>query len=127
MDDCLDSVGGSKWFTTLDANTGYWKINVDTADKENTAFTTHLGIYQFLRMPFGLKNVRGLSKGHWIGSCRELCCLVYLDDIIIFSRSAEQHLKDLDLVLGMLARSNVSLKFKKCKFFTTKVKYLGRL
>jgi hypothetical protein len=38
MDDCLDSVGGSKWFTTLDANTGYWKINVDTADKENTAF-----------------------------------------------------------------------------------------
>jgi Reverse transcriptase (RNA-dependent DNA polymerase) len=118
-----DQSGSLLLMPILDTGKSMWTLLI----RKIPHFTTHLGIYQFLRMPFGLKNVRGLSKGHWIRSCRELCCLVYLDDIIIFSRSAEQHLKDLDLVLGMLARSNVSLKFKKCKFFTTKVKYLGRL
>jgi Reverse transcriptase (RNA-dependent DNA polymerase) len=55
IDDCLDSLGSAWYFTTLDANSGYWQINVAPEDREKTAFTSHRGLFQFLKMPFGLK------------------------------------------------------------------------
>jgi Reverse transcriptase (RNA-dependent DNA polymerase) len=56
MDECIDSLGEAVVFTTLDCNSGYWQIPVEPADREKTAFTSHLGIYQFRRLPFGLRN-----------------------------------------------------------------------
>jgi hypothetical protein len=59
MDECIDSLGEAVVFTTLDCNSGYWQIPVEPADREKTAFTSHLGIYQFRRLPFGLRNAPG--------------------------------------------------------------------
>ena len=56
LEDCIDSLGEAKWFSTLDANCGYWQIEMDENDKPKTAFTAHCGTYRYTRMPFGLKN-----------------------------------------------------------------------
>jgi hypothetical protein len=56
MDDCLDSLGAANIFSTLDANSGYWKLNVAEADRDKTSFTSHNGKFRFKRIPFGLAN-----------------------------------------------------------------------
>ena len=107
MDDCLDSLGDATIFTGLDAYSGYWQMNVAKKDRHKTAFTCHAGTYQCVRMPFGLTNApatfqRGLdmvlSKYKW------KTCLVYLDDVIIFSRSVEEHIQHVDEVLPTRSR-----------------------
>ncbi|GBM86428.1 Transposon Ty3-I Gag-Pol polyprotein [Araneus ventricosus] len=98
IDDTLDALNGSQWFTTLDLKSGYWQIEIRPEDREKTAFTTGQGLWQFKVMPFGLCNapatferlmetvLRGLSSE---------ACLVYLDDIIIVGRTFEEHLNNL--------------------------------
>ena len=93
----LDTLGGAHWFTTLDLASGYWQIELEQEDREKTAFSTPFGFYQFKLMPFGVSNapstfqklmelvLRGL---HWSK------CLVYLDDIIVFSQTVEGYLRD---------------------------------
>ena len=130
MDECIDSLGYSKIFTTLDAFSGYWQMKVAKEDRHKTAFTCHAGTYQCVRMPFGLTNApatfqRGLdivlTKFKW------KTCLVYLDDVIIFSNTVEEHIDHVDDVLTCLALAGVTLKISKCKFFTTEVEYLGHI
>ena len=118
IDDTLDSLGGAKYFTTLDLQSGYWQVDVDPRSRDKTAFSTPFGLYQFKRMPFGLTNapatfqrlmevvLRGLSP---------LICLVYLDDIIIFSRTFDEHVESLRLVLECLRAAGLKLKPKKCR------------
>ena len=59
MDECIDSLEEAAIFTTLDCNSGYWQIPVDPADRDKTTFTSHYGIYRFIRLPFGLRNAPG--------------------------------------------------------------------
>jgi hypothetical protein len=130
MEDCLDSLGDAKVFSTLDSNSGYWQILAAKEDREKTSFICHVGTYQFIRMPFGLVNApstfqRAMDVIMFSVKCK--FCLVYLDDIIIYSSTIQQHLKDLDLVLGLLRRAGATLKLKKCHFFKEKVKYLGHV
>jgi Reverse transcriptase (RNA-dependent DNA polymerase) len=99
MDDCIDSLGDARVFYTLDANACYWQIRVAKKDREKASFICHAGTYQFIRMPFGLVNApatfqRGMDV--ILSTVKWKFCLVYLDDIIIYSPSHEQHLKDLD-------------------------------
>ena len=128
MDDCVDSLGNAKFFTTLDCNSGYWQIPVAARDRDKTTFTTHVGTWRFTRMPFGLTNAPAtfqraldilLSGAKWQH------CLVYLDDIIIYSVSTEDHLRHLDQVLTTLRSAGVSLKLSKSAFFQRSVEYLG--
>ena len=95
MDECIDSLGNAKVFTTLDFNSGYWQVPMEGNARGITAFICHSGLYQFKRMPFGLTNAPAtfqrtldilLSQFRW------RCCLVYIDDVVIFSRSIEEHL-----------------------------------
>jgi RNase H-like domain found in reverse transcriptase/Reverse transcriptase (RNA-dependent DNA polymerase) len=130
MDDCLDSLGGATVFSTLDANSGYWQVAVKKSDRPKTAFTTHCGTYQFNRMPFGLSNAPATFQRALdviLSTVRWSSAIVYLDDVIVFSRSHEQHIVDLDRVLTLLGRAGVSLKFEKCSFFQEKVAYLGHI
>ena len=94
IDECLDALSGAQWFTTLDLASGYWQVEVKSEDREKTAFATAYGLFQFRVMPFGLCNAPStfqklmetvLTTLHWT------TCLVYLDDIIIFSRTVEEH------------------------------------
>jgi hypothetical protein len=96
VDECIDSLGEAVDFTTLDCKSGYWQIPVDPADREKTSFTSHLGVYQFRRLPFGLRNAPGtFQRAIDIIRSGIKCktCLVYLDDVILFSSSHDMHLK----------------------------------
>jgi transposase InsO family protein len=128
IDDCLDSLGSARYFTTVDANSGYWQINVAKEDREKTAFTSHRGLFQFLRMAFGLKTAPATFQRAIdviLSTVRFQCALTYLDDIVIYSPTFEQHLVDLNTVLTLLREAGVSLKISKCVFAAEQVQYLG--
>jgi len=100
------------------------------ADRDKTTFTCHAGTYRYLRMPFGLTNAPAtfqrtldilLSPFKWKH------CLVYLDDVIIHSRDVKSHIEHVDGILSTLRRAGISLKLRKCSFFTRTVKYLGHV
>ncbi|KRY52588.1 Retrovirus-related Pol polyprotein from transposon [Trichinella britovi] len=99
IDATLDALAGAKWFTTLDLASGYWQVEVDKRDREKTAFATPLGLYQFKVMPFGLCNAPGTFQRLMERTLSGLVgksCLVYLDDIIVFSATEEEHLTRLE-------------------------------
>jgi hypothetical protein len=128
VDDCLHSLGEARYFTTLDANWGYWQINVADADRDKTTFTSHRGLYRFKRMPFGLVSAPATSQRAIdviLSSVRFQCALTYLDDIVIYSPTFMRHLQDISVVLRLLSRAGVSLKFSKCEFAARQVQYLG--
>ena len=128
VDDCLDSLGEARFFTTLDANCGYWQIDVNESDREKTAFTSHRGLFQFKRMPFGLMTAPATFQRAIdvvLSSVRLQCALTYLDDIVVYSPNFDQHMADLSRVLRLLQDAGESLKRAKCSFAALQVKYLG--
>jgi len=130
MDECIDSLGDATLFSTLDCNSGYWQIPVSPEDIEKTTFTCHEGLFWFLRMPFGLRNAPATFQRTMdilLSGLKWKTCLVYLDDIIIFSKSEEEHARHLDQVLTLLAGAGLSLNLKKCHFFRDTVDYLGHV
>jgi hypothetical protein len=130
IDDALDSLGSAKFFTTLDLPSGFWQVPMDEADREKTAFITRFGQFMFNRMPFGLTNApatfQRLMDAVLTGLTWKLC-LVYIDDIIIFSPSFNQHLSDLQEVFDRLRNANLSIKLSKCRFCSPEVEYLGHI
>ena len=102
MDECLDTLGEAKVFSTLDCNSGYWQMPFTEKDRPKTTFTCHAGTYQFNRMPFGLMNAPATFHRMLdilLSGYRWKSCLIYLDDIIIFSKNYETHLQDVDVIL----------------------------
>jgi transposase InsO family protein len=130
MDECIDSLGDATIFSTLDCNSGYWQIPVHPEDRDKTTFTSHEGLYRFLRMPFGLTNAPATFQrmvDMILAGLTWKSCLVYLDDIIVFSASLEEHVHHLDEVLERLYRAGLSLKLPKCHFGKDTVSYLGHV
>ena len=127
---CLDSLMGMVFMSTLDMNSGYWQLLLAIADHCKTAFQTKDGLFEFLGMLFGLCNApatfqcaiqlvfRGMT---W----KEV--LTYLNDINILGTGFEGHLKNLYKVFEHLQENNLKLKPRKCKFFQTEVPFLGKL
>ena len=111
MDDCIDSLGDAVVFTTLDCNSGYWQLPVAQEHQDKTSFTSHFGTFRYTRMPFGLKNApatfqRALDIN--LFGARWQICLVYLDDVIVFSQDLEQHLAQFDTLLKLPRNAGVS-------------------
>jgi Reverse transcriptase (RNA-dependent DNA polymerase) len=130
MDECIDSLGEAVVSTTLDCNSGYWQIPVDPIDREKTAFTSHFGDYQFRWLPFGLRNAPGTFQraiDNIISGIKWKTCLVYLDDVILFSSSRDMHLKHVNEALHLLVKAGLSLKLIKCHLFKESVEYLGHV
>ena len=130
MDECIDSLGDAQYFTTLDAYSGYWQMRIRKQDRPKTAFVCHAGTFQCTRMPFGLTNAPAcfqraldlvLTKYKW------KTCLVYLDDVIIFSKNLDDHIAHVDEILDTLSAAGVTLKVNKCHFFQKEVEYLGHM
>ncbi len=130
IDEILDSLGDAQYFTTLDMCAGYWQIEVEPKDREKTAFITHSGLYEFNVMPFGLTNAPAtfqrmvnllLSGLNWKS------CMAYLDDVIVFSKTFQQHLSDLREIFDRLREQNLKLSPTKCKFFRQEVTFLGHV
>ena len=130
IDESLDALSGARWFSTLDLASGYNQVPMAEKDKDKTAFCTPFGLFEFNRMPFGLCNAPGTFQRlmeRIFGDQSLQSLLLYLDDIVIFSTTFEQHLQRLDLVLGRLRHHQLKLKLSKCCFFRAQVQYLGHI
>lgn len=127
IDDLIHRVGNAHYITTLDLTKGYWQVPVAVNDQPKTAFMTPHGLFQFTRMLFGLKGApatfqRMIDKildglGDFAGA--------YLDDVIIFSTSWEEHLAQLNSVLCRIKNAGLTIKKSKCQFARKECVYLG--
>ena len=131
IEDTLDALNGSCWFSTLDLKSGYWQVEMDERDKSKTAFTVGpLGFYECNRLPFGLTNSPATFQRLMqkiMGDLHLRSCLIYLDDIIIFSKTVEEHFVRLQEVLIRLQEAGLKLKPSKCLFLHKRLRYLGHI
>ena len=107
----------SKYFSTLDLASGYWQILMAEEDKEKTAFTCEEGLFEWEVMPFRLTNVPATFQRVMdmvTAGLKWMTCLVYLDDIIIFTQTFAEHLEQLEHVFQWLHKTNLQLKAPKC-------------
>lgn len=130
VDECLDALSGSKWFSCMDLNSGFYQIGMAPEDRDKTAFATSFGLYQFLVTPFGLVNAPPTFERLMSDVLRGLQweeCLLYMDDIIVPAATFEEHLQRLEHVFQRLLVANLKLKPSKCIFFQKQVGFLGHV
>lgn len=116
--------------STLDLRSGYWQLKVKESDREKTAFVTPFGMYQFKRMPFGLRNAPATFQrlmDRFKNTIPEVPLLAHLDDIIILSDSFNQHMVHLASTFNNLQKFGLRAHRDKCKFVCQNVKYLGHI
>jgi len=130
IDACLDAMATASWFSVFDLQSAYHQVLVNPADSDKTAFICPRGMFKFRKMPFGLCNAgatfQRLMDIIMSGLCFQVC-LVYLDDIIVFSQTPEQHLVRLRIVLERLRSAGLKLKPEKCTLFQKSVAFLGHV
>ena len=127
MDECIDSLGDATVFTTLDCNSGYWQVEIAEEDHDKATFASHSRLYRFLRMPFGLQNAPATFQRAVdiiLSGVKWKTALVYLDDVIVYSRTVTEHMAHVREILQLLHTAGMSLKLAKCAFFHTSVTYL---
>ena len=130
IDESLNQLRGCKWFCTLDLNAGYWQVELDPDDKDKTAFVTREGLYEFNVMPFGLCNAPATFERLMetvLSGLQWQVCLIYLDDVIVYGKTFEEMLHNLELVFEKLFSAGLKLKARKCVLFGKQVKYLGHI
>ena len=130
IDTCLDALGGSKYFSTLNLRSGFWQVASDPRDPDKTAFVTRKGQFKFKVLSFGLEKsptvFQRLMDLTMAGLTWETC-LVYIDDVIVFSRFFEEHTAKLSLVFQRLRKAGLKLKPTKCRLFQRRVVFLGHV
>ncbi|XP_057200295.1 retrovirus-related Pol polyprotein from transposon 297 [Triplophysa rosa] len=130
IEEALEALGQAKYFSTLDLTSGYWQVEVAEQDKHKTAFSTPMGLFEANRMPFGLQNAPSTFQRMMtscFGDLNFTHLLIYLDDIIIFSKSFNEHLERLQLAFDRLREHGLKLKPSKCQLVRKEVQYLGHL
>jgi hypothetical protein len=126
----LDQLGSAKYWTVLDAFSGYNQIPIWPEDRHKTAFSCNIGHFQCVRMMFGMCNSGATfqrAMNNMLGGARWKYALCYVDDIIIYSATFEDHIKHLRSVLQCCIKSGVTLKPSKCVFGADELKYLGHI
>jgi hypothetical protein len=129
QEDILQALTGAQWLSTFDALAGFTQLEMAEDSKEITAFRSHRGLYQFKRLPFGYRNgpsvfqrvMQGILSAYlWIFT------LVYIDDIVVYSKTFEDHLKHVDLVLKAIAKAGITLSPPKCHLGYQSLQLLGQ-
>jgi len=127
-DACLDAMSGSKWFTTFVLRSSYHQVELEPQDADKTAFVCREGSFRFRTMPFGLCNAGATFQRLMdmvLAGLNFDVCLIYLDDIIIYSTTPEQHIERLRSVLQRLRGAGLKLKPSKCDVMRSSVDFLG--
>lgn len=130
IEDIFDKLGNCQYFSTIDLAKGFHQVEMDPDDIHKTAFSTANGHYEFLRMPFGLRNAPATFQRLINNILREFIgkiCLVYLDDILVFSTSIEEHMESLSKVLKCLENANLKIQPDKCLFLSRETEFLGHI
>jgi len=124
----LDRLGGAKYFTKLDIKDAYHNIRIREGDEWKTTFSTKLGTYEYLVMPFGLCHAPAAFQ-RWINEDImehiAMCCIVYLDDVLIYSNTLQQDRKDVSNILEAIRKSGMKVKPSKCEFHKNETEYLA--
>jgi len=123
-----DRLRTATYYTKLDIKDAYHNVRIKEGDEWKTTFTTKYGTYEYLVMPFGLTNAPAAFQ-RWINrtlqSYIDICCIVYLDDVLIDSDSLEQHQKDVPAMIRPIRKQEMNLKPSKCEFHQRETEYLG--
>lgn len=130
IDELLDELAGAQWFTKLDLRAGYHQIGMHIEDEHKTAFQTHHGHFEFRVIPFGLTSAPATFQSvmnNILSSLLRKCVLVFVDDILIYSRTLEEHLVHLQTVFQILHKHQLKVKKSKCSFAQQKLAYLGHI
>ena len=130
ISESLDCLTGTQYFSSMDLMSGYWQIEMDEQSREKTAFITHAGLFEFNVMAFGLCNAPSCFQRLMECVLRGLnwrIALIYLDDVLVYSRTFEEHLEHLRLVFDRFRDAGLKLKPKKCFFGKRNVKFLGHV
>ena len=128
ISETLDSLANSKYFSTLDAKSGYWQLKLREEDQEKTAFRTATKTLCFRRMPFGLRTASFSFQNILNKILRDalgIYSVIYIDDVVIYSKSFADHLEHLDKVLKMMAKAGVKMSLNKSQFAQTEIHFLG--
>lgn len=130
ISDILDRLGRAQYFTTLDLASGFHQIEMAKNSIEKTAFTVNNGHYEYTRMPFGLRNSPSTFQRVMDEVLKDLqnkICMVFMDDIIIFSVGLQEHAQNLKLVFSKLREANLKIQLDKCEFLRKEVEFLGHI
>ena len=121
--DALDRLGGAKIFTKLDVKDAYNRIRIREGDEWKTAFRTRFGLFEYLVMPFGLTNAPASFQAYInkaLSRFLDVCCVVYLDHILIFSQHIEDHVQSIREILLELQKCGLFVKLSKCEFHSSR-------
>ena len=129
MQETMESMVGARHFSCMDLKSGFWQVKMDEESRQYTAFTVgSMGIYEFLRMPYSLCNAPATFQHlmqNCLGELNLTYALIYLDDMIVYSKTEDEHLVRLRTVLERFMENGLKLKLSKCNFFCTEINYLG--
>jgi hypothetical protein len=130
FDQLADELGSASWFSMLDLHSGYHQIRLQSRDEFKTALSTHARHYEFTVVPFGLSGALGTFQGAMNSTLAPLlskCVVVFIDDILVFNNSYEEHLQHLKVIPTLLAQDQWIVKLRKCKFVQQQIHYLGHI
>ncbi|GJY49889.1 putative reverse transcriptase domain-containing protein [Tanacetum coccineum] len=130
IDDLLDQLQGSSVYSKIDLRSGYHQLRVREEDISKTAFRTRYGHYEFQVMPFGLTNAPAVFMDLMNRVCKpylDKFVIVFIDDILIYSKSKQEHEEHLKIILELLKKEELYAKFSKCEFWIPKVQFLGHV
>ncbi|GJT57291.1 putative reverse transcriptase domain-containing protein [Tanacetum coccineum] len=130
IDDLFDQLQGSRFFSKIDLRSGYHQLRVHEDDIQKTMFRTRYGHFEFIVMPFGLTNALVVFIDLMNRVCRpylDKFMIVFIDDILIYSKTQEEHVEHLRLVLELLKKEKLYAKFSKCEFWLREVQFLGHV
>ena len=128
IQEALESMARAAHFSTMDFKSGFWQVHMAPESQQYTMFMVgNLGFYEFTRMPFGLCNTPAMFQRlmqNTLGELNCTYCIIYLDDVIVYGRTEEEHLEHLCIVLERFREFNLKLKPSKCSFFQSEIVYL---
>jgi len=130
IEELFEELLGAKWYTTLDLRSGFHQILVSPDDQYKTAFQTHFGHFEYKVMPYGLTRAPATFQAimnHILAPLLRKCVVVFIDDILIYSKTYKEHLQHVQLVFDLLRQHQFKVRLSKCSFAKNQLNYLGHV